>query len=131
MSYQIIISPEISKTYEQLPPSERQPIEERLGMIAAAAEDAAQSPSKARRPHAKELAVVSAGTHRIFLADQWIEYRIQPEDRLLQLVDFGSWSMSPLARKAPFSARWHSSGQQEDGWDNEGGGSPPSPRQAP
>ncbi|QSQ17890.1 hypothetical protein [Myxococcus landrumensis] len=127
MSYQVSIPPELAKTYEQLPPSERHPIEERLDMLAAAAEDAAQSPSKAGRPHAKELAVVSPGTHRIFLADQWIEYRVQPEDHLLQLVDFGSWSMSPLAHKTPFSARWHSAGQQEDGWDNEGGGSPPFP----
>ncbi|QZZ49503.1 hypothetical protein [Myxococcus xanthus] len=125
MPYRVTIVPELSEAYEQLPPSERQPIQERLDMLAAAAEDSAQSPSKLKRPHAKELAVVSPGPHRAFLGDQWIAYRVLAEDRALQLLDFGSWSMSPLARQAPPAAEWHSSGHQEDGWDNEGGGSPP------
>ena len=94
-------------------------------MLAAAADDAVQSPSKVKRPHATELAVVSAGTHRIFLGDQWIAYRVRAEDRTLQLLDFGSWSMSPLGPQAHSMAEWHGVGKREDGWDNEGGGSPP------
>ncbi|WNZ60866.1 hypothetical protein QEG98_33820 [Myxococcus sp. MxC21-1] len=125
MPYRVTIVPELSEAYEQLPPSERQPIQERLDMLAAAAEDAAQSPSRVSRPHAKELAVVSPGIHRVFLGDQWIAYRIQAEDHTLQLLDFGSWSISPLSRQASPAEEWHGSGHQEDGWDNEGGGSPP------
>ncbi|MFP2960172.1 type II toxin-antitoxin system RelE family toxin [Myxococcus sp. 1LA] len=125
MPYRVTIAPELSEAYEQLPPTERQPIQERLDMLAAAAEDAAQSPSRASRPHAKELAVVAPGIHRVFLGDQWIAYRVQADARILQLLDFGSWSMSPLARQASPAAEWHGSGHREDGWDNEGGGSPP------
>ncbi|MHA7628994.1 hypothetical protein [Corallococcus sp. M7] len=115
MSYRVTIVPELSEVYEQLPASERHPIQERLHMLAAAADDAAQSPSRVNRPHAKELAVVSPGIHRVFLGDQWIAYRVQAEDRTLQLLDFGSWSMSPLARQASPAAESNDSGQQEDG----------------
>ncbi|WP_241758614.1 type II toxin-antitoxin system RelE family toxin [Pyxidicoccus parkwayensis] len=127
MSYRVTIVSELSKVYEQLPPSERQPIQERLDMLAAAADDAAQSPSRVSRPHAKELAVVSPGIHRVFLGDQWIAYRVQAEDRTLQLLDFGSWSMSPLARQASPATESPDSGHQEDGWDNEDGSPPYSP----
>ncbi|AFE04369.1 hypothetical protein COCOR_01903 [Corallococcus coralloides DSM 2259] len=124
MSYRVTVVSELSEVYEQLPPSERQPIQERLDMLAAAADDAAQSPSQVNRPHAKELAVVSPGVHRAFLGDQWIAYCVQAEDRTLQLLDFGSWSMSPLARQASPAAESRDSGHPEDGWDNEDG-SPP------
>ncbi|WP_426754935.1 type II toxin-antitoxin system RelE family toxin [Myxococcus sp. Y35] len=125
MSYRVTIVPELAEAYERLPPSERLPIQERLEMLAEAAEDAARTPPRVRRPHAKELAVVSPGTYRVFLGDQWIAYRVRAEDRTLQLLDFGSWSVSPLARQAPPASEWHSSGHREDSWDNEGGGSPP------
>ncbi|NVI96854.1 hypothetical protein HV824_01775 [Myxococcus sp. AM009] len=127
MSYRVTVAPELTEAYQRLPLSERRPIQERLDMLAAAADDAARSPSRMSRPHASELALVSPGAHRIFLGDQWIAYRVQAEDRTLQLLDFGSWSKSPLARQAPPAGQWHGSGHQEDGWDNEGGGSPPSP----
>ncbi|WP_375757336.1 hypothetical protein [Corallococcus exercitus] len=124
MSYRVTIVPELSGVYEQLPSSERQPIQERLDMLAAAADDAAQSPSRVSRPHAQELAVVSPGIHRVFLGDQWIAYRVQADDRTLQLLDFGSWSMSPLARQAAPGADSPDSGHPEDGWGNEDGSHP-------
>jgi mRNA-degrading endonuclease RelE of RelBE toxin-antitoxin system len=115
MSYRVTITPELSEAYEKLPPSERQPIQERLDMLAAAADDAVQSPSRMGRPHAKELAVVTPGNHRVFLGDQWIAYCVQAEDRTLRLLDFGSWSMGPLARQGSPAEESHDPGHPEDG----------------
>jgi hypothetical protein len=123
-SYHVIIPPELAKAYHQLSPEDRLSLESRLDTLSKAAQDAFHSPPVL--PHWLEVTDISPGKHRVFVGGQWMAYELSDEEHTLRLLDFGSWSSSPLQPLADAAATWHGSGQREDGWDNEGGGNHPS-----
>jgi hypothetical protein len=122
-SYSVIISPELAGPYGQLSPEERLSLQSRLEMLAQAAQDACHYPPVL--PHWLEVTDISPGEHRVFVGGQWMAYSLSDEDQTLRLLDFGSWSSTPLPPQGAAATAWHGSGQKEDDWDNEGGGSPP------
>jgi mRNA-degrading endonuclease RelE of RelBE toxin-antitoxin system len=122
-SYHVIIPPQLAEAYRQLSPEDRRSLESRLDTLSQAAQNAFHSPPVL--PHWLEVTDISPGKHRVFVGGQWMAYELSDEEHTLQLLDFGSWSSSPLPPHVD-TAAWHSSGQREDGWDNEGGGNPPS-----
>jgi hypothetical protein len=122
-SYRVIIPSELAEAYGQLSADERLPLQQRLELIAQASQDAFHSPPML--PHWLEIADISPGEHRVFVGEQWMAYRLNEEEHSLRLVDFGSWSRTPLPDAAAPAPAWQEAGKREDGWDNEGGGSPP------
>jgi mRNA-degrading endonuclease RelE of RelBE toxin-antitoxin system len=119
MSYRVVIPPELSESWQRLAPTERLPIQVRLEQTAEAASVVANTPPP--HLHWLELAAISPGEHRVFVGGQWVAYCLCDEEHTLRLMDFGSWSSTPLAPHAAPAAEWRSAGQQEEGWDNEGG----------
>ena len=122
-SYRVIIPSELTEAYRQLSSEERLSLESRLDMLSTAAQDAFHSPPVL--PHWLEVADISPGKHRVFVGDQWMSYDLSDQEQTLRLLDFGSWSSSPLPPQVDAVSAWRSSGRKEDGWDNEGGGNPP------
>lgn len=123
-SYHVIIPPELAEAYRQLSPEDRLSLESRLDTLSKAAQDAFHSPPVL--PHWLEVTDISPGKHRVFVDGQWMAYDLSDKEHTLRLLDFGSWSSSPLPPPVDAAAAWHSAGQREDGWDNEGGGNHPS-----
>jgi hypothetical protein len=123
-SYHVIIPPQLAEAYRQLSPEDRFSLESRLDTLSKAAQDAIHFPPVL--PHWLEVTDISPGKHRVFVGGQWMAYELSDAEHTLRLLDFGSWSNSPLLRHADTATAWRGSGQREDVWDNEGGGSPPS-----
>jgi hypothetical protein len=122
-SYHVIIPPELAEAYRQLSPEERLSLQARLDTLSKAAQDAFQSPPVL--PNWLAVADISPGKHRVFVGEQWMAYDLSDEEHTVRLLDFGSWSHTPLRPHAEAATAWQSSGQRQDGWDNEGGGNNP------
>ncbi|HYH97047.1 hypothetical protein [Hyalangium sp.] len=123
--YRVIIPPELAEAYRQLSPEDHLTLQLRLDMLANAAQDAFHSPPVL--PHWLEVADISPGEHRVFVGGQWMAYCLSDEEHTLRLLDFGSWSSTPLPPHVAVATAWPGAGQREDGWDNEGGGNLPRP----
>ena len=92
--YQVIIPPELATAFSQLSPAERLCLESRLDTLSKAAQDAFHAPPVL--PHWLEVTDISPGKHRVFVEAQWMAYDLSDTERTLRLLDFGSWSSSPL-----------------------------------